>query len=82
MTRGYPGSAPGIDSRSQGVIPRRFKRKKNFVTNVVGGWTHRREGGNSYIDVIDEKLDFYSFTLNCPLRWHFLAKDPRAPLEL
>ena len=23
---------PGVNPRSQGVIPRRFKRKKNFVT--------------------------------------------------
>ena len=27
---GYPGSTPGVDPRSQGVIPRRFKRKKNL----------------------------------------------------
>ena len=33
MPGGYPGSTPGIDPRSQGVIPRRFKRKKNFVTD-------------------------------------------------
>ena len=32
---GYPGSTLGVDPRSQGVIPRRFKRKKIFVTNVV-----------------------------------------------
>ena len=25
-----------------------FKRKKNFVTD---GWTHRREGGNSGLDL-------------------------------
>ena len=33
MPRSYPGSTPGIDPWSQGVIPRRFKRKKNFVTD-------------------------------------------------
>ena len=48
-----PGVNPGVDPGSQGVIPRRFKRKKIFVTNVggVAGWTHRREGGNSGLDV-------------------------------
>ena len=49
---GVPGVNPGVDPGSQGVIPRRFKRKKIFVTNVVGaGWTHRREGGNSGLDL-------------------------------
>ena len=49
---GVPGVNPGVDPGSQGVIPRRFKRKKIFVTNVGGGgaWTHRREGGNSGLD--------------------------------
>ena len=28
MPRSNPGSTPGIDPRSQGVIPRQFKRKK------------------------------------------------------
>ena len=37
MPRGYPGSTPGVDPRSQGVIPRRFKRKKIFVADA--GWT-------------------------------------------
>ena len=45
-TRGQP--------RGQGVIPRRFKRKKIFVTHTEhrtpNGWTHRREGGNSDVD--------------------------------
>ena len=37
------------------MIPRRFKRKKFFVTNVGGGgWTHRREGGNSGLDYTNE----------------------------
>ena len=32
---GVPGgSTPGVDPRSQGAIPRRFKRKKIFVTYV------------------------------------------------
>ena len=52
MPRGYPGSTPGVDPGSQGVIPRRFKRKKIFVTDEgrTDGWTHRREGGNSGLD--------------------------------
>ena len=54
MPRGYPGSTPGVDPRSQGVIPRRFKRKKNFVTVVCtkDGRTDRRDGGNSDVDFI------------------------------
>ena len=56
MPRGYPGSTPGVDPRSQGVIPRRFKRKKNFVTDGrtdewTDGWTDRRVGRNSDLDV-------------------------------
>ena len=55
MPRGYPGSTPGVDPRSQGVIPRRFKRKKIFVTNgrkdgKKDGWTDRRVGQNSDLD--------------------------------
>ena len=53
MPRGYPGSTPGVDPRSQGVIPRRFKRKKIFVTDggrTKYGWTDRRDGGNSDVD--------------------------------
>ena len=48
MPRGYPG----VDPRSQGVIPRRFKQKKFFVTYVrtKDGWTHRRDSRNSYVD--------------------------------
>ena len=58
MPRGYPGSTPGVDPGSQGVIPRRFKRKRNFVTNErkdarTDGWTDRRVGRNS--DLIDLK---------------------------
>ena len=34
MPRGYPGSIPGVDPGGQGGIPRRFKRKKNFVTDT------------------------------------------------
>ena len=58
MPRGYPWSTPGVDIRSQGVISRRFKRKKNFVTDertnerTDGTWTDRRDGRNSYLDVI------------------------------
>ena len=54
MPWSYPGSTPGIDPRSQGVIPRRFKRKKNFVTNeqTNDGRTDRHDGGNSDLDVV------------------------------
>ena len=54
MPRGYPGSTPGVDSRSQGVISRRFKQKKIFVTDGMTderNWTDRRVGQNSYLDV-------------------------------
>ena len=55
MPQGYPGSTPGVDPRSQGVIPRRFKRKKNFVTNGrTHGGTDRRVSRNSYVDVCSE----------------------------
>ena len=50
----YPGSTPGVDPRSQGVIPRRFKRKKNFVTDghrTPHAWTDRRDYGNSDVDL-------------------------------
>ena len=57
MPRSYPGSTLGIDPRSQGVIPGRFKRKKNFVmdrwTNV---WTDRRDSQNSDVDETDLQL--------------------------
>ncbi len=56
MPQGYPGSTPGVDPRSQGVIPRRFKQKKNFVTEgrrTHEGWTDRRDGGNSDIDGLE-----------------------------
>ena len=44
----------GLRARGQGVIPRRFKRKKNFVTNTGtrNGWTDRRDGRNSYLDFV------------------------------
>ena len=53
MPRGYPGSTPGVDPGGQGVIPRRFKRKKNFVTpgHRTNGWTDRRDSRNSYVDL-------------------------------
>ena len=55
MTRRYPGSTPGVDPGTQGVIPRRFKRKKIFVTNgltngLTNGRTDRRDGRNSDLD--------------------------------
>ena len=64
--RSYPGSTPGIDPRSQGVIPRRFKEKKNFVTNkltneLTHGWTDRRAGGNSDLDMTTLEELFFSF---------------------
>ena len=57
MPRGYPGSTPGVDPRSQGVIPRRFKRKKIFVTDgrtdgLTNGWTDRRDARNSDLDLL------------------------------
>ena len=72
MRRGYPGSTPGVDPRSQGVIPRRFKRKKNFVTDGQTsdtGQTDRRDSGNSYVDfrnlrVIRQVVHFLSQDLN------------------
>ena len=53
MPQTYPGSTPRVDLRSQGVIPRRFKRKNFFVTHrrTKDGWTDRHEGGNSYVDI-------------------------------
>ena len=50
---GVPGVNPGVDPRSQGMIPRRFKRKKIFVTEDArrtDGWTDRRDGRNSGLD--------------------------------
>ena len=47
---GVPGVNPGVDPRSQGVILRRFKQKKIFVTHgrthgrTNGHWTDRRVG--------------------------------------
>ena len=68
MPRGYPGSTPGVDFRSQGVISRRFKQKKIFVTNVrTDAWTDRRDGGNSGLDFcnpivkLEEITQFPSF---------------------
>ena len=53
MPQSYPGSTPGIDPRSQGVIPRRFKRKKNCDERTdkrKDGRTDRRDGRNSDLD--------------------------------
>ena len=53
---GYPGSTPGVDPRSQGAIPRRFKRKKFFVTYArTYTWTDRRDGRNSDLDFFDSQ---------------------------
>ena len=48
-TMELPGSTPGIDPRSQGVIPRRFKQKKIRDVRKYA-WTDRRDGGNSGLD--------------------------------
>ena len=51
--QGVPGVNPGGQPRGQGVIPRRFKRKKNFVTDghrTPDAWTDRRDSRNSYVD--------------------------------
>ena len=68
MPRGYPGSTPGVDPRSQGVIPRRFKQKKNFVTDArmdarTNTWTDRRDGRNSYLDSWIQKVTIYDFVV-------------------
>ena len=50
--RGQPRGSGGDPK----VIPRRFKRKKIFVTDeaavaaVVAGWTDRRDSRNSVVD--------------------------------
>ena len=68
MPRSYPGSTLGIDPRSQGVIPRRFKRKKFFVmnvmnvTNVTEGRTDRRDGRNSDLDISKNWNGVFCFT--------------------
>ena len=64
MPRGYPGLTPGVNPRSQGMIPRRFKRKKNFVTEErkegrTDGWTDRRVGQNSDLDEKITRLQFF-----------------------
>ena len=64
MPRGYPGSTPGADPRSQGVIPKRFKQKKNFCDGRTDGrtdvrtdtWTDRRVGRNSYLDFVSHNI--------------------------
>ena len=48
---GLPGVNPGVNPRGQGVISRRFKRKKIFVTDThTDTWTDRRAGRNSDVD--------------------------------
>ena len=47
--RGQPRGSGGDPK----VIPRRFKRKKNFVTYraaAAAGWTDRRDSRNSVVD--------------------------------
>ena len=66
MPRGYPGSTPGVDPRSQGVIPRRFKRKKIFVTHELTnerthGRTNRRDGRNSVLDFVGSSWKFHKW---------------------
>ena len=68
MPRSYPGSTPGVDPGSQGVIPRRFKRKKNFVTNGrtderTDGRTDRRDGRNSDLDSQGDDKNLYHHLL-------------------
>ncbi len=49
-----PGSSrvnPGVDPRSQGVIPRRFKRKQYFV--MPDRQTDNHVGRNSDVDMIE-----------------------------
>ena len=48
------GPTQGIDPRSQGVIPRRFKQKKNFVTYAR---THERTYGRTDVTVEIGGLD-------------------------
>ena len=62
--RGYPGSTPGVDPRSQGMIPKRFKRKKIFVTetgNRTDGRTDRRDSRNSYVDYMSGSMNLMPF---------------------
>ena len=46
------GSTPGVGGDPK-VIPRRFKREKNFVTKderTKDGWSDRRDSRNSVVD--------------------------------
>ena len=53
MTRRYPGSTPGVDPRSQGVIPRRFKRKKFFVTDeLTDSLTNALKDGRTEVEIV------------------------------
>ena len=54
MPGAHPGSTSGINPGGQRVIPRQFKRKKNFVTDghrTSHAWTDRRDYGNSDVDL-------------------------------
>ena len=72
-TRGQPrGSTPGVDPGSQGVIPRRVKRKKIFVTHArrTHGWTDRRVGRNSDVDSVKSILSHSWVTISMAKRSH------------
>ena len=72
---GVPGVNLGGQPRpGQEVIPRQFKRRKNFVMHG-GAWTDRRHGRNSDVDGEIKKFDL----LWCPFEknsavifYHFL----------
>ena len=77
MPRGYPGSTPGVDPRSQGVIPRRFKQKKIFVTDALTDrWTDRRDGRNSYLDGMK---DTYLVSSNFQMKFLILVQCAYLP---
>ena len=46
---------PWVNLGGQGVIPWKFKQKKNFVTDIhTHAWTYRRIGQYSNLNVINE----------------------------
>ncbi len=84
MPRGYPGSTLGVDPGGQGVIPRWFKRKKNFcdeLTNI--GRTDRLD--NKYSDL--ELLEFLNILwkglaiLCINLKYFKIGKTGKSGLE-
>ena len=67
MPRGYTGSTPGVNPKSQGEITRRFKRKKIFVTetgNRTDGRTDRRDSRNSDVDLLVKSRSTRKLTMN------------------